>query len=577
MWQANATRRLVVAGGEWWRHGVIYHIYPRSFSDSNGDGVGDLPGITARLDYLNDGTPDSLGVDAIWLSPFYPSPMKDFGYDVADFTGVDPLFGTLEDFDALVTQAHARGIRVIVDLVPNHTSDRHPWFTEARASRQSPKRDWYVWADSKHGDQPPNNWMSAFPRAGRAWTFDEPTGQWYLHSFLPEQPDLNWWTPEVRVAMDEVMRFWLDRGVDGFRIDVVHRMAKDPQLRDNPLVAMGDEEDPSGQTRARRLAEMDLELYDEDWPEVHEILRRFRRTLDAYDDRMAVGEVYLLDLRKLARYYGSGRDELHLAHNFVFLHQPWKPEAFRSVVDEYAELLPADAWPAQFLGNHDHSRVASRYDEGGNGLARARVGAMMVLTLRGTPFLYYGEELGMRDGEIPRDRVLDVDGRDPERTPMQWDASPGAGFSLPPAVVGARGGEGAAEGGGTPPAEPWLPVASGGERLNVAVERDDPTSMLSLYRRLIWYRKGSPALRWGGYRSLADVPDNLYAFLREAPEERLLVALNFGDTPLRWPDGPGLGDTAEVALSTDPVRRSGSVRLPELVIGPDEGVVLRLP
>ncbi len=515
-----------MAGGEWWRHGVIYHIYPRSFSDANGDGVGDLAGITARLDYLNDGTPDSLGVDAIWLSPFYPSPMKDFGYDVADYTGVDPLFGTLEDFDTLVTEAHARGIRVVVDLVPNHTSDQHPWFLESRSSLQSPKRDWYVWADSKPDGQPPNNWMSAFPRAGRAWTFEEPTGQWYLHSFLPEQPDLNWWSPEVRAAMDEVMRFWLDRGVDGFRIDVAHRMAKDPQLRDNPLVAMGDEHDPTGQARARRLAEMQLELYDEDWPEVHEILRRFRRTLDAYDDRMAVGEVYVLDLRKLARYYGSGRDELHLAHNFVFLHQPWKPEAFRSVVDEYTALLPADAWPAQFLGNHDHSRAASRYDEGGNGPARARVGAMMVLTLRGTPFLYYGEELGMLDGEIPPERVVDVDGRDPERTPMQWDASPGAGFSLP-----------------------------GG----------------------IWYRKGSEALRSGSYRSLPDVPESLYAFVREAPEERLLVVLNFGGAPVHWPAGSELGDSARIELSTDPARQPGPVGLPDLVIAGDEGAVLRLP
>jgi alpha-glucosidase len=551
---------------------VIYHIYPRSFCDSNGDGVGDLAGVTARLDYLNDGTPSSLGVDAIWLSPFYPSPMKDFGYDVSDYTGVHPLFGTLEDFDTLVTEAHARGIRVIVDLVPNHTSDQHPWFIESRSSRQSPKRDWYVWADPKPDGSPPNNWMSAFPRAGRAWTFDEPTGQWYLHSFLPEQPDLNWWSPDVREAMDRVIRFWLDRGVDGFRIDVAHRMAKDPQLRDNPLVEMGDD-DASGMERAIRLARKRLDLYDEDWPEVHEILRRFRRTLDAYDERMAVGEVYLLDLRKLARYHGSGRDELHLAHNFVFLHQPWKPDAFRSVVDEYASLLPADAWPAQFLGNHDHSRVASRYDEGGNGPARARVGAMMVLTLRGTPFLYYGEELGMLDGEIPPDRVVDVDGRDPERTPMQWDSSPGAGFSLP-AREGA--GLGAAGGAGARAVEPWLPVAPNADRVNVEVERNDPASMLSLYRRLIWYRKGSAALRWGSYRSLPDVPESLYAFLREAPEERLLVILNFGDEPVRWPTDPDLGPTAQVELSTNSTRHPAPVQLANLTVAPREGLILRL-
>jgi alpha-glucosidase len=561
MEQTRRTRRLVVAQGDWWRYGVIYHIYPRSFADSNGDGVGDLAGITSRLDYLNDGTPDSLGVDAIWLSPFYPSPMRDFGYDVADYTGVDPLFGTLEDFDTLAAEAHARGIRVIVDLVPNHTSDQHPWFVESRGSRGNPRRNWYVWADSRHGDQPPNNWMSAFPRAGRAWTFDQRTGQWYLHSFLPEQPDLNWWSPEVRAAMDEVMRFWLDRGVDGFRIDVVHRMAKDPELRDNPLIEV-DAGDPNGVVRAQRLASAGVQLYDEDWPEVHEILRRFRRTLDSYDDRMAVGEVYLLDLRKLARYYGTGRDELHLAHNFVFVHQPWKPQAFRSVVDEYAGLLPADAWPAQFLGNHDHPRVATRYDEGGNGPARARVAAMMVLTLRGTPFVYYGEELGMVDGEIPPDRVVDVDGRDPERTPMQWDASPGAGFSprLP----------------GRPAAEPWLPVAASAPRCNVEVERGDPRSMLSLYRRIIWYRKGSAALRQGGYRSLPDAPESLYAYLREAPEERLLVALNFGGEPVRWTTPDELGDDATVELSTDPDRHPGPIRLADLTIGPNEGLVLRL-
>jgi len=542
---------------EWWRDGVIYQIYPRSFADSNGDGIGDLAGITARLDHLNDGTPASLGIDAVWLSPFYPSPMADFGYDVADYTDVHPIFGTLADFDRLLTAAHSRGIRVIIDLVPNHTSDRHPWFVESRSSRDSPKRDWYVWADSKPDGGPPNNWMSAFPPAGRAWTFDQGTGQWYLHSFLPEQPDLNWWNPEVRRAMDEVMRFWLDRGVDGFRIDVAHRMAKDPELRDNPLVELGGDDDAAGEARAIRLARLGLDqLYDEDWPEVHQILRRFRHTLDAYQQRMAVGEVYLLDLRKLARYYGSGRDELHLAHNFVFLHQPWKPEAFRSVVDEYESLLPADAWPAYFLGNHDHPRVPSRYDEAGNGMARARVAAMMVLTLRCTPFLYYGEEIGMSDGGVPSERVVDVDGRDPERTPMQWDSSPGAGFTT---------------------GEPWLPVAPGARRVNVAAERDDPASMLSLYRRLIWYRRGSVALRRGSYRSLPDGPTGLYAYLREAPGvERLLVALNFSGDPVEWPSRSDLPPDGHLELSTDPSRRPGPVSLAGLAIGPEEGVVVRL-
>jgi alpha-glucosidase len=544
-----------VATGAWWRHGVVYQIYPRSFADADGDGVGDLAGIPARLDHLNDGTPRSLGVDAIWLSPFYPSPMADFGYDVADYCDVDPVFGTLGDFDRLVAEAHARGIRVVIDLVPNHTSDRHPWFLESRSSRDNPKRDWYVWGDPKPDGSPPNNWISAFPRAGRAWTFDEATGQWYLHSFTPEQPDLNWWNPEVREAMDEVMRFWLDRGVDGFRVDVAHKMARDPELRDNPLVDLDEADlDESGEARARRRAKLkSVPRNDEDWPEVHEIVRRFRRTLDGYDDRMAVGEVYLLDLERLARYYGSGQDEFHLAHNFVFLIQPWKAEAFRSVVDRFTGLLPAGAWPAWMLSNHDVSRIASRYDEGGNGQARARVAAMLLLTLRGTPFVYMGDEIGQADGEVPPDQVVDVDGRDPERTPMQWDGSPGAGFST---------------------GDPWLPVGSQAASVNVAAQRDDPASMFGLYRQLIWYRKGSAALR-GDYRSLPGTPGGCYAYLRTAGDERLLVALNFTGQPLDYEvDGP---DTGRLELATDPARALGDpVGLHPLRLGPDEGVVVRL-
>jgi alpha-glucosidase len=541
-----------VAIGDWWKHGVVYQIYPRSFADSNGDGVGDLPGITARLDYLNDGTPASLGVDAIWLSPFYPSPMADFGYDVADYCDVHPDFGTLADFDRLVAEAHARGIRVIIDLVPNHTSDQHPWFKEARSSRENPKRHWYVWGDSKPDGSPPNNWSSAFPRVGRAWNFDEKTGQWYLHSFLPEQPDLNWWNPEVRQAMDKVMRFWLDRGTDGFRIDVVHRLGKDPELRDNPLVELGGEDkDVDGQTLARILARKKARRYDEDYPEVHQILRTFRRTLDAYDDRMAVGEVYLLDPEVVARYYGAG-DELHLAFNFMFLWQPWNAEAFRTEADRWQTLLPEGAWPDYTLSNHDISRHATRYGSGG----RARVAAMMLLTLRGTPFVYYGEELGMTDGEIPPDRAVDIDGRDPERTPMQWDGSRNAGFS---------------EG------DPWLPVAASAARgVSVAAERDDPRSMLSLYRRLIWYRRGSAALRQGSYRSL-DTPEGIFAYLREAGDERLLVALNFGDRPRAFTPETSLGDQGDLELAGDPDRPAGPVSLRPLELAGDDCVVLRLP
>ena len=533
-----------MAVGDWWRHGVIYQIYPRSFQDSNGDGIGDLPGITSRLDYLNDGTPVSLGVDAIWLSPFYPSPMADFGYDVADYCDVAPEYGTLGDFDELLRQAHRRGIRVLVDFVPNHTSDRHPWFQASRSSRDNPHRDWYVWRDPKPDGSPPNNWRSYFPAVGGAWTFDAATAQYYLHSFLPQQPDLNWWNPEVRAAMHDVLRFWLDRGVDGVRIDVAHKMARDPDLRDNPPPLA------SGESSSGRR-------YDEDWPEVHTILRGFRRLLDGYGDRMAVGEVGIYDPARLVRYFGEALDELHLAFNFAFLTQPWRADAFRDSVDLYERVLPAGAWPTYTLSNHDNPRARSRYDggDGRSGLRRARVAAMLLLTLRGTPFLYAGEEIGQADGEVPPERVVDVHGRDPERTPLQWDGSRGAGFTT---------------------GDPWLPIGSEAASVNVAAQRDDPASILSLYRQLIWYRKGSAALRWGSYRSIGTAP-GVFAFLREAGTERLLVALNFGDEPAALDAGSlGLPSVGRVERSTEAARPLAACPLAPLELGPDEGVVVRL-
>jgi alpha-glucosidase len=543
-----------VAVGDWWRYGVIYQIYPRSFADADGNGIGDLDGITEHLDHLA-GHADSLGVDAIWLSPFYKSPMADYGYDVADYRDVDPMFGTLGQFDTLLAEAHRRGLKVIVDFVPNHTSDQHEWFIESRSSRDNPKRDWYVWADPKPDGSPPNNWRSSFAEVGPAWTMDETTGQYYLHSFMREQPDLNWWNPEVRDAMDDVLRFWLDRGVDGFRIDVAHRMAKDPELADNPLIEVDAELRGSDRREALLAASNGGEdLRDQDWPEVHEILRRFRRTISEYDDRMAVGEVYLLDMPKLVSYYGRG-DELDLCHNFVFLHQPWKADAFRAVVEEFEGLLPEGTWPDYFLNNHDHSRVVTRYDDGGNGRARARVAAMMLLTLRGTPFLYQGEELGMRDGPVPPDRIVDVDGRDPERTPMHWDASPGAGFTT---------------------GEPWLPIDPEHERVNAAAQRGDATSMLSLYRRLLQLRRGSSALRQGAYASLTSAPDGVFAYLRTTSDEQLLVALNMTSDPVRFAATPQ-GAGGQLELSTDPGRHIGQVPLAALDLGPDEGVIVRLP
>jgi alpha-glucosidase len=537
-----------MATGDWWRHGVMYQIYPRSFQDSNGDGIGDLPGIISRLDYLNDGTPDSLGVDAIWLSPFYPSPMADFGYDVSDYRGVHPDYGTLADFDELLRRAHEHGIRVLVDFVPNHTSDQHPWFTASRSRRDDPKRGWYVWRDPRPDGSAPNNWASIFPAVGSAWTLDRATGQYYLHSFLPQQPDLDWWNPEVRDAMTDVLRFWLDRGVDGFRIDVAHKMSRDPELRDNPPEVFATR---AGDSRGG------LVRYDEDWPEVHEILRSFRRLLDGYDDRMAVGEVAIFDPVHLMDYYGEALDELHLAFNFTFLVQPWRAEAFRVTTDLYESMLPRGAWPVVTLSNHDNSRSRTRYDPGDDsgGLRRAGLAAMMLLTLRGTPFLYFGEEIGQADGQVPPERVVDIHGRDPERTPMQWASGPGGGFTT---------------------GEPWLPVGAEADAVNVAAQRRDPASTLSLYRRLIWYRKGSDALKEGSYRAI-DAGDGLFAYLREAGDERLLVVLNFGDeeTVLEAP-ARGLPFAGTLELSTDAGRQRGPISLASLSVGPEEGIVVRL-
>jgi alpha-glucosidase len=515
--------------GAWWREGVFYQIYPRSFQDSNGDGVGDLAGITARLDHLNDGTPRSLGIDAIWLSPFYRSPMADFGYDVSDYRDVDPTFGDLAAFEGLLSEAHRRNIRVIVDIVPGHTSDQHPWFLAARSSRTDPKRDFYIWADPRRGGGPPNNWRAVFRRVGPAWTLDRKTAQYYLHHFLPEQPDLNWRNDRVRDEIDDVMRFWLDRGVDGFRVDVASGLIRDLRLRDNPRFQL------RGWPRRRNW----------DLDEVHEIHRRWRKVLDSYEgDRMAVGEIGVRNLRRHIRYYGDD-DELQLSFNFHFLEQPWAAERFRAVIEEWERLLPAHAWPDYTLSNHDRSRAVSRY-----GPERAGVAAVMLLTLRGTPFIYYGEEIGMTDVPIPSNRIVDIDGRDPERTPMQWDASPKAGFTT---------------------GDPWLPLAADHAKRNVAAQRDDPASVFSLYRRLNWLRKSSPALRRGSYRTIS-APRGVFAFAREADGERVLVALNFAKTPQVVSLG-GVG-RAKVALSTDHTRDGDPVELTSLELGPDEGVVV---
>jgi glycosidase len=448
---------------------VVYQIYPRSFQDSTGNGVGDLPGITSRLGHL-----DRLGVDALWLSPFYPSPMADFGYDVSDYTDVDPLFGTLEDFDRLLADAHRRGIRVIIDWVPNHTSDRHPWFVESRSSRDNPRRDWYVWRDARPGDGPPNNWESQF--GGSAWAWDASTEQYYLHSFLEAQPDLNWRNPEVRNAMFETIRFWLDRGVDGYRIDVAHFVMKDPEFRDNP--AAHDSRSGVG----RHLGHEDN----------HDLYRELRTILDSYgQDRFAVGEIHISDESRWASYYGESGDELHMPFNFSLLSTPWDAGAIRDQVEAIESVVPEGSWPNYVLGNHDQPRIAGRV-----GRTRARL-------------------------HDPVARTLPGEGRDGCRTPMQWDTGPTAGFSDAPIE------------------DLWLPLNPDHATNNVETQEHDPTSMLSLTGRLLDLRRHVPALRVGSYRSLAGIPDGVYGYERSSPEGSARVYLNFTARSQRIVDEDG--------------------------------------
>jgi alpha-glucosidase len=460
----------------WWKTGVFYQIYPRSFADSNGDGVGDLEGIRRRLDHLT-----WLGVDAVWLSPFYPSPMADFGYDVSDYCDVDPLFGSLADFDRLLAEAHERGLKVIIDWVPNHSSDQHPWFVESRSSRDSPKRDWYIWRDGSP-DQPPNNWRHAWSKEP-AWTWDEGTQAWYFHAFLPQQPDLNWTNPEVVEAMHDTLRFWLDRGVDGFRIDVAHALGKGLELPDYPEARS-----------EKRLREVDLGS--------QRLIRGFRGVLDPYPgQRMMVGEVYVLETARVATYCADGL--LQLAFNFPPLWAPWDAQAWREQLDTtYREIGAVDGWPTWALSNHDHQRQRTRYGSE----ARARAAAVLLLTQRGTPFLYAGEELGLENAEVPPERVVDPGGRDGCRAPIPWDATPDHGW----------------------PADPWLPWPPEPERRNAAALQDDPTSILRLYRRLLEARRRSPALQHGEWRWVPS-PEGALAYEREAAGDRRAVVVNFTD------------------------------------------------
>lgn len=488
----------------WWKRGAIYHVYPRSFRDANGDGIGDLRGLIERLDYLNDGTPRSLGVSAIWLSPIYLSPGRDLGYDVADHTAIDPMFGTLEDFDELVVEARRRDIKLVLDLVLNHTSDLHPWFLGSRRDRSSATRDWYIWRDPAPGGRPPNNWRSYF--GGSAWRLDERTGQYYLHTFLPEQPDLNWHNPAVREAAMDIVRFWLERGVSGFRLDVFNAYFKHPALPNNPR-RLG----RSAWARQRHV-------YNKDRPELHDFLGQLRALLDEHPDTMAVGETFEGDAELAASYC----DKLHMAFNFEFLSQRWHPRAMQAAIRRWDKLLTEEGtWPCYVLSNHDNPRHAWRY---GHELtpaeadARAKVAAALLLTLRGTPFVYYGEEVGMQDVDIPAterwDLALHGVIRDAARTPMQWSDDPGAGFTS---------------------ARPWLPIGPDHRQRNVVQQDRDPRSVLNFYRELIWLRRGSTALQTGRWDPLSENPRSTMAYLRTDATQTMLVVLNFSGEVERLP------------------------------------------
>jgi alpha-glucosidase len=491
----------------WWKHAVIYEIYPRSFQDSNGDGVGDINGITSRLDYLHD-----LGIGAIWITPMYPSPLVDFGYDVADYTALDPLYGTLADFDHLMAEAKKRNIRVVMDFVPNHTSDQHTWFKESRSSRTNPKRDWYIWRDGKAPGQPPNNWQSWFGHS--AWQFDPTTGQYYYHHFYVEQPDLNWRNPEVRKAMYDAMRFWLDRGVAGFRLDAVSRLFEDPDLHDDPILpgknAYGD---PNIQHK-----------YTDNLPEIHEVLREMRRVVDAYPGNpVLISEADEPNVKELTKMYGAHNDEVQLPMDFQIadVNKLSAPD-FRRLLDE-VENNPARGQPHYFFSNHDQPRTWDRYGDGVHNDQIAKLMAALLLTPRATPLMYYGEEIGMRTTPPTRkDEVQDPigklgwpeeKGRDGERTPMQWDNTRNSGFSSADHT--------------------WLPIPPSAKEYNVGVESRDPNSILSFYKRLLALRQSEPALRDGSYLSLDREDPNVLAYLRRNRGEgdSVLVVLNMSAEP----------------------------------------------
>ncbi len=530
----------------WWERGVIYQVYPRSFQDSNADGIGDLAGIESRLDYLA-----SLGVDAIWLSPIFPSPMADFGYDVADYCDVDPIFGDLAGFDRLLLAVHKHGLKLLLDFVPNHSSDQHPWFVESRTSRENAKRDWYIWRDPAPGGGPPNNWISDF--GGSSWQWDETTGQYYLHAFLKSQPDLNWRSSEVREAMMSVLKFWFDRGVDGFRIDVLWHIIKAETLPDNPINA---DWDP-----CRTQRDQLIQLHSTDQPEAHAISAEFRALADSYQDRVLIGEIALPNDR-LARWYGTpAQPQVHLPFNFQLIESEWDAAVLRLKIANYETSLPEFGWPNWVMGSHDAARIAARLGD-----AQARVAAMLLLTLRGTPTLYQGDEIGIGEVVIPPDRVRDPQdlrqpnlgiGRDRSRTPIPWDATAYGGFST---------------------VDPWLPLNEDWRERNIAAQAEDTDSLLTLYRRLLTLRRSCEALAIGDM-TLVGAADEVLVYQRRYAGDGLLVVLNLTHE-LQALTLPNHTEVIEVLASTLPP----SIAKPthwvlhqmEGLLAPDEGLVLRL-
>jgi len=494
-WAQNVPKGGDAEGHEWWQHAVFYEIYPRSFADSNNDGVGDLNGIASKLDYLRD-----LGVDAIWISPCFPSPQVDFGYDVSDYEYIDPMYGTLADFDTMATAAKKRGIRIILDFVVNHSSDQHKWFLDSKSSRTSEHRDWYVWRDGKGPGQPPNNWTSNF--GGSAWKFDPTTSQYYYHYFYAEQPDLNWRNPKVKDAMFDVTGWWYKRGVSGFRLDAVDTLFEDPNLHDNPILpgknAFGDP--------------IEENKYNTKLPEVHEVLRGLRKVADE-NSAVLIGETWTADIAELNKYYGDKNDELQLPMDFLFTTvNKLSPAEFRKQI---AAVNSASGWPTFVISNHDIVRSYDRYGDGEHNDQIAKLMAGLYLTLRGTPIMYYGEEIGMKT--TPPSRKEDVKdpigrtgwpkekGRDGERTPMQWDESENAGFSK---------------------AAPWLPVPATYKTHNVADESKDPDSVFVFYKKVLKLRHTNKALLDGDYVPLNENDQNVLSYLRAYKDQMVLIALN---------------------------------------------------